>query len=213
MYLPPHFRQDDRAALFAAIDDAPFGTLVTVAGGRPLASHVPMLLHRDRGPYGTLACHLSRANPQWSAIGADAEALAMFMGPDAYISPAWYESKREHGKVVPTWNYVTVHATGPVRLIEDPHELRAHVAALTRRHEGARPEPWSIDDAPESYIEAQLRGIVGIEMTISRLEGKWKLGQNRPLADSEGAIAGLESSEFPGDLATAAAMRKALEKR
>jgi transcriptional regulator len=213
MYLPPHFRRDDPAELYDLIDAAAFGTLITVADGRPLASHVPMLLHRDRGPSGTLACHLSRANPQWAAIGADSEALAIFMGPDAYISPNWYESKREHGKVVPTWNYVTVHATGSVRLIEDPHDLRAHVAALTRRHEANRPEPWAMEDAPESYIAGQLRGIVGIEICISRLEGKCKLGQNRPAADIEGAIAGLEASDAPGDSATAAAMRAAIEKQ
>ena len=209
MYRPTHFRQDDPAELKALIDAFPFATLVTIAEGRPVASHVPMLLDADRGPNGTLLCHVARANPQWRSITPELEALAIFLGPDAYVSPNWYESKREHGRVVPTWNYVAVHAWGSVRLLEDPVELRALVDRLTRRHEANEPQPWNVDDAPESYLRDQLLGIVGIELAIARIEGKWKLSQNRPEPDIDGVIDALEASESAGDRATADAMRRA----
>ncbi len=208
-YVPGHFRQDDIAALRSVIDAATLATFVTVAEGRPLASHIPMLFEPERGPHGTLWCHLARANPQWRTIAPSAEALAIFDGPDAYISPSWYASKAEHGKVVPTWNYVTVHATGTLRLFEDPRELRAHVEAITRRHESARAQPWHVSDAPLEYIDLQLRAIVGIEMTLTRLEGKWKLNQNRTPADVDGAIDGLEHAGDARARATAEAMRSA----
>jgi transcriptional regulator len=210
MYVPAHFRQDDPAELHALIDAVPFATLVTVEEGRPIASHVPMLLDAHRGAKGTLVCHVARANPQWRAITPQTEALAIFLGTDAYVSPNWYTSKAEHGRVVPTWNYVAVHAWGRVRLVDDSSELRALVTRLTRRHEAARPDPWTVEDAPESYVRDQLRGIVGLEIAIERIEGKWKLSQNRPRADIEGVIDGLESSGSPADLAVAAAMRSSL---
>jgi transcriptional regulator len=213
MYRPTHFRQDDPAELQALIDSVPFATLVTIAEGRPIASHVPMLLDVDRGPNGTLVCHVARANPQWRSLTPETEALAVFLGPDAYVSPNWYESKREHGRVVPTWNYVAVHAWGPVRLIEDPVDLRALVDRLTRRHEANEPQPWNITDAPESYLRDQLRGIVGLEIAITRIEGKWKLSQNRPEADIQGVIDALDASGSPSDRATADAVRRAAPKR
>jgi transcriptional regulator len=211
MYVPTHFRQDDPAKLHALIEAMPFATLVTVEEGRPVASHVPILLDADRGAKGTLVCHVARANPQWRAITPQTVALAIFLGPDAYVSPNWYASKREHGRVVPTWNYVAVHVWGPVRLVEDPSELRALVTHLTRRHEANLPNPWTVEDAPESYVRDQLRGIVGLEIAIERMKGKWKLSQNRPRNDIEGAIDGLESSGSPADRATAAAMRSSLD--
>jgi transcriptional regulator len=134
------------------------------------------------------------------------------MGPDAYVTPSWYETKREHGNVVPTWNYVAVHAYGPVRVVEDPQELRGFVERLTHKHEANRAEPWDVTDAPEAFIEAQLRGIVGLEIAVRRFDAKWKLSQNRSRGDVAGVIAGLEASENGADRATAAAMRAALPK-
>lgn len=209
MYLPPHFRQDDLGEIHALIRSARLATLVTVSHGAPLVSHVPMILDEANPPYGTLLCHVSRANPQWLAVEPTTEALAIFLGPDAYISPSWYESKREHGKVVPTWNYVAVHAHGRIRAFEDPERLRALVERLTRKHEANRTQPWEVGDAPESFIAGQLRGIVGLEITIERLEGKWKLSQNRSAGDVAGVIAALESSPDATDRATANAMRNA----
>jgi transcriptional regulator len=213
MYRPTHFRQDDPAELHALIDAVPFATLVTIAEGRLIASHLPMLLDADRGPNGTLLCHVARANPQWRSIAPGDEALAMFLGPDAYVSPNWYESKREHGRVVPTWNYLAVHAWGPVRAFEDPDELRTLVDRLTRRHETNQPQPWNVADAPESYVRDQLRGIIGLELESTRIEGKWKLSQNRPEPDIQGVIDALDASGTSAERATAEAMRRAAPKR
>jgi transcriptional regulator len=212
VYVPPHFRQDDIGEIHALIRSSRLATLITVAQGAPSVSHVPMLLDDTTKPYGTLLCHLSRANDQWRAIGGETEALVIFMGPDAYVTPSWYESKREHGKVVPTWNYVAVHAYGPIRVVEDPRELRGFVERLTHKHEANRAEPWDVTDAPEAFIEAQLGGIVGLEIAVRRFDAKWKLSQNRSRGDVAGVIAGLEASENGADRATAAAMRAALPK-
>ena len=206
MYVPPHFRQADPSAVRAAIRAARLGTLVTRHDGEFLASHVPMLLEDDPAPHGRLIAHLARANSQWSAIGAETDALVMFMGPDAYVSPSLYPTKREHGKVVPTWNYVAVHVHGRVRVIEERDALYAIVTRLTRAHEAERAEPWAVTDAPESYIENQLRAIVGIEISIERLEAKWKLSQNREARDYAGVREGLANSADPADRALARAM-------
>jgi transcriptional regulator len=207
VYVPPHFRQDDVTEIHALIRSSRLATLVTVAQSAPVISHVPMLLDDTARPYGKLLCHLSRANEQWRSIGPDTEALVIFMGPDAYVTPSWYETKREHGKVVPTWNYIAVHGYGPVRVVEDRQELRSFVERLTHKHEAHRAEPWNVSDAPEAFIEAQLGGIVGLEITVRRFDAKWKLSQNRPAVDVAGVIAGLESSTNATDRATAAAMR------
>jgi transcriptional regulator len=209
MYVPPHFRQDDPDELRAVMRGAGLATVITVADGAPLVSHVPVMFDEGGGPHGTLLCHVSRANAQWRHITPETEALVIFMGPDAYVSPTLYESKREHGKVVPTWNYVAVHAYGPVRVIEAPDELRALVTRLTALHEAGRPAPWQPSDAPADYIDAQLRGIVGLEIPIARIDGKWKLSQNRSEADVAGVVAGLRASSREPDRATAAAMHAA----
>ncbi|HKM61254.1 MAG TPA: FMN-binding negative transcriptional regulator [Acidisphaera sp.] len=189
MYLPPAFREDDVAVLHDAIRRIRFGALVTVdADGVPDASHVPMLVDPDPAPYGTLIGHLARANPMIRATGT---ALAIFGGPNAYVTPSWYASKREHGKVVPTWNYVAVHATGPIEMIDDADALHAIVKRLTETHEAGRPAPWAVSDAPADFMRGQLKGIVGFRIPIARLEGKWKMSQNRPPADREGVVAGL----------------------
>ena len=191
MYRPSAFAEDRVPLLHDAIRRAPLANLVTVGPDGPEATPLPLLLDPDPAPYGTLVGHLSRANPQWRNLAPGAPALAIVMGPAAYVSPAWYPSKAEGGRVVPTWNYVTVHAHGQLALVEDPEAILAIVAALTDRHEAGRPEPWSVGDAPADFIRAQLKGIVGVRLTVTRLEGKWKMSQNRPAADRGGVIRGL----------------------
>ena len=192
MYVPPHFVEDDKAALHRAIRETRLATLVTLGSEGLEASHVPILLDEGEGTYGTIRGHLARANPQWRRASAETPALVMFLGPDAYVSPNWYATKRETGKVVPTWNYLAIHAYGRVEFFEDAERLRAIVTSLTQRHEGRREKPWAVSDAPEDYIQAQLRGIIGFRLPIDRLEGKWKHSQNRPEADRRGVIEGLE---------------------
>ena len=192
MYVPPHFLEDDKAALHRAIGETRLATLVTLGSEGMEASHMPILLDAGEGPYGAIRGHLARANPQWRRASAETPALAMFLGPDAYVSPNWYATKRETGRVVPTWNYLAIHAYGRVEFFEDAERLRAIVTSLTQRHEGRREKPWAVSDAPEDYIQAQLRGIIGFRLPIDRLEGKWKLSQNRPEADRRGVIEGLE---------------------
>jgi transcriptional regulator len=205
MYVPPHFLEDDKAALHRAIGETRLATLVTLGSEGLEASHVPILLDEGEGPYGTIRGHLARANPQWRRASAETPGLAMFLGPDAYVSPNWYATKRETGKVVPTWNYLAIHAYGRVEFFEDAERLRAIVTSLTQRHEGRREKPWAVSDAPEDYIRAQLRGIVGFRLPIERLEGKWKLSQNRPEADRRGVVEGLEGEG--GGLESAIAQR------
>ena len=176
MYVPDHFREDPPDVLHAAIRDIGFATLVTEGLE---ANHLPMLLQDS-----VLRGHVARANPVWKA--GDGAALAIFLGPHAYISPNWYPSKADTGKAVPTWNYITVHAKGRIRWIEDADWLRAHVTALSALHESPRPDPWAVSDAPASYIDGLLRAIVGFELTIETLEGKYKLSQNRPEPDQQG---------------------------
>jgi transcriptional regulator len=209
MYQPAHrrFEVDDPAALLAELCRQVPATLVTLASDGLRASILPMLFDPDDGPSGTLRGHLARGNPQWRDISAEVEALAIFDGPDAYITPSWYEEKRRTGKVVPTWNYVTVHARGSIVLHHEPEWLIPHVRRLVERQEAARDVPWSVDDAPASYIESQARAIVGLELRITRLEAKRKLSQNRDDDDIEGTIAGLTDGG-PSERAVAAAMRR-----
>jgi len=191
MYQPPHFREDRLEVQHALIRMHPLGLLVSAGPGGLMANPVPFLLLPDASERGTLHCHVSRANPHWRELGAVEDCLVVFQGPQQYITPSWYETKRETGKVVPTWNYATVHAWGKPRVIEDTEWLRRNVEGLTRSHEGARPAPWAVDDAPPEFVATQLRGIVGIEIPIARIEGKWKVSQNRPEADRAGVVAGL----------------------
>jgi transcriptional regulator len=206
MYLPPHFKEERVPVLHEAIRTAALGTLVTMGADGLEASHVPMLLDPEPAPYGTLIGHVSRANGQWRRPDAGMAALAIFLGPEAYVSPAWYATKRQTGKVVPTWNYVAVHAYGALRFFEDAERLLALVTRLTETHEAGRPAPWAVTDAPPEFIRAQLKGIVGFELPIARLEGKWKLSQNRPAEDRAGAIEGLQREGGDGGAAVAEAM-------
>jgi transcriptional regulator len=209
LYQPPHFREDRLDAQHALVRARPLGLLVTAGPAGLLANPVPFLLDADASPLGTLRCHLARANPQWRDIAAGLdEALVVFQGPDAYVTPSWYATKRETGKVVPTWNYAIVQARGRPRLVEDRDWLARQVAALTALREAGRAEPWAVSDAPPPFVEAQLKGIVGVEIEIARIEGKTKASQNRPGADRAGVSAGLWG-EGTGDAALMAALVEA----
>ena len=191
MYLPAHFAEPRVEVLHDALRTAGLVTLVTSGANGLDASHVPMLLDREPGPLGRLLGHVARANPLWHSTPSDSAALAIFLGPDAYVTPSWYPSKGETGRVVPTWNYLAIHAHGTVRFFQDRERLLDLVTRLTDRQEQARPHPWKVSDAPEDYVDGLLKGIVGVEMTITRLEGKWKASQNRSSADRRGVAQGL----------------------
>lgn len=203
MYTPPAFREDDPAELRAIMREARLATLVTATAEGLVATPLPLFLDAGQGAFGTLYGHMARANPQWRLEPAG-EALAIFAGPDAYVTPTFYPSKREHGKVVPTWNYAAVHAYGPVEFFEDEARLRDAVTRLTDLYERPRAEPWAMTDAPERFIEAQLRGIVGVRLPIARIEGKRKMSQNRPQADRDGVASGLGASDSEADRRVAA---------
>ena len=207
MYLPKAFDEDRLPVLHDAIRAAGLATLVTVTAAGPVASHIPMLLDAGSGERGTLLAHVARANSQWHDTMAGTRALAIFTGPDAYVSPSWYPTKQATGKVVPTWNYIAVHAHGTPEFFDDPDRLRDLVAKLTDRQEAGRPAPWSIADAPADYIAGQLQAIVGVALRIERLEGKWKLSQNRPEADRAGVIAGLGQATDDRSVALCAEMK------
>jgi len=198
MYMPRHFEQADIGILHDAIDAFPLGALVTVGPDGPDANHIPFELNRAQGPFGTLRCHVARANPVWRAAreGED-RALVIFRGVSGYISPNWYATKQTTHQVVPTYNYAVVHAHGRIAVHDDPQWVRGLVARLTRRHESAQPRPWKMTDAPEDFLDAQLAQIVGLEIVVERLEGKWKMSQNRPAADRAGVIAGLREQGGP----------------
>jgi transcriptional regulator len=191
VYIPPLFKEDRIDVLHAAIRASRLATLVTLREDGLIASHVPMLLDDGPAPYGTLLGHVARPNAQARDVVPGVQALAIFHGPDAYITPSWYATKRENGKVVPTWNYVAIHAYGPVEFFNDRERLRAIVTRLTERFEAPRAEPWAVTDAPADFIDGMLKGIVGFALPIARLEGKWKMSQNRPPADRAGVVEGL----------------------
>ena len=197
MYIPPHFREDRLEVLHDLIRQNSLATLVTLGEGGLIANHVPLIVDPHPAPYGTLRGHLSRANVQWSESVPGKLALAIFQGPSTYITPSWYPSKSETGRVVPTYNYVAVHAHGELRTYDDPALLEQHLRKLTAAHEAPFTEKWTLDDAPANYIEGLLKAIVGIEIPISKLEGKWKVSQNRPQKDRAGVTAGLRSTSDP----------------
>ena len=194
MYRPRLFKMDDPAALHRLMREESFALLVTAPGGVPVASHIPLFLDTVGDGPDRLLGHVAKANPQWREFDGETEAMAMFWGPHAYVSPGWYESR----KMVPTWNYVTVHAYGKPRIMPDPADARAVLQRLVATYESEASGPWSMDRLPDSYVEKQLKGIVAFEMPIDRLEGKFKLSQEKSEADRAGAIRGLEGSDDPG---------------
>lgn len=207
MSTPPHYRREELPLLHGHMEQNGFATLVTMGAEGLTASHIPMLIDRQAGRYGTIRGHFSKANPQWRDAGSETPALAIFPGPNAYISPGWYASKRAHGKVVPTWNYTAVHATGYLEVTEDEDTLARIVADLTDRHERNFAAPWRTTDAPADFIRRNIKGIVGFEIAITKLEGKWKMSQNKAEADRAGAIEGLTADGSQAGLDVAAIMR------
>lgn len=209
MYLPEHFRESDPTALHALIRNHPLGTWVSYGEEGLTADHVPFFLETGQGPLGTLCGHVARANPLWQRWTGGAEALVIFQGEQAYVTPAWYPGKAEHGRVVPTWNYAVVHVHGRPRVVTDRHWLLRHLEAITDSQEAGRAWPWKISDAPAEFIEQLLEHVVGIEIPIDRLIGKTKASQNRPHADRLGVAAGLRESG--AEMARAMARRVAGE--
>ena len=198
MYQPPAFREDRIEIQHALIREHPLGLLITAGPAGLLANLFPFLLDADGTGKGTLRFHMARANPQWRELEAIEECLVVFQGPQDYVTPSWYATKHETGKVVPTWNYVTVHAWGKPRVMNDAW-LRQQIEDLTQSREARRPTPWAVDDAPADFVEMQMCAIVGVEIQVSRIEGKWKMSQNRPEADRAGVIAGFRESGGAGE--------------
>ncbi|KAB0484143.1 FMN-binding negative transcriptional regulator [Pseudomonas psychrophila] len=208
MYVPRAFAVDDVPILHQQMLATPLPVLVTHASQGLIASHVPLLLNPDEGPYGTLYGHLARANPHCKALAEGVENLVIFAGEQAYISPSFYPSKAEHGKAVPTWNYLAVHAYGTAEVFDDAERLLALVSRLSNKHEADRSDPWSVSDAPADYIDSMLKAIVGFRLPITRLDGKRKLSQNRDATDQAGVRKGLLANSNPQDHALAHLMAK-----
>ena len=221
MYLPRHFTLTDMAQIAAFVNAAESADLVTFDGTKPVSTLLPVIWDwpawrtaeqgdgngrasgGDEADFGRVLGHIAIANDQWKTALPGAQALAIVHGPQAYISPAWYESKMRHGRVVPTWNYEAVHLSGPLAFHHDPEWLRAFVTRLTISHESGREHPWAVTDAPPEYIDGQLRAIVGVELTVTSIEAKQKLSQNRSELDREGVVAGLRGEQGPGPAAIA----------
>jgi transcriptional regulator len=207
VYIPSSNAEHRPEAMFDYMEAHPLAVLVTTSSEGMVATHLPLLVDRTRGEHGTLAGHIARANPQQRQARDGDEALVIFSAHDAYITPSYYPTKARDGKVVPTWNYVAVHAYGRLRFVSDPVELRQHLEALTSRHESSREKPWAVSDAPEDYITRQLGAIVGVEIAITRLEGKWKMSQNRSAEDIDGVISGLGASKVASEREVAGIVR------
>jgi transcriptional regulator len=201
MYIPRHNEEKRVSVMHELIVSQPLGTLVTLGSSGLFASHIPMILENDGSEFGVLKGHISRANTQWRDFVPTVDALAIFSGHQHYITPNWYPGTREHGKEVPTWNYVVVHAYGPLKVIEDKDWLLTNVEKLTNIHEAGSPGPWKVSDAPQDFIASLLNGIIGVEIPIQRLEGKWKVSQNRTEGERKGVIEGLAKLNTPESLA------------
>jgi len=208
MYLPGHFEETRIEVLHQLMRERPLATFVTLGSRGLNANHIPFEIDPEPAPFGTLRGHVARANPVWRDFSRDVEALVIFHGPATYISPAWYPTKKATGEVVPTYNYVVVHAYGPLQIIDDPAWLRGLVSRLTGRFESTRKDPWHVTDAPEAFIDKQLRSIVGIEIVVTKLLGKWKASQNRPEIDRAGVVDGLDALNDPDSLAMARLVRE-----
>ncbi|MCX7324512.1 MAG: FMN-binding negative transcriptional regulator [Hyphomicrobiales bacterium] len=194
MYQPEHFRLDDRDALHDVMRAHPLGQLISAGASGLQANPVPFVLHAEEGDQGVLRTHLARPNGQWRDFVDGCDVLVVFQGPQGYVTPSWYASKKEHGKVVPTWNYVTVQVRGRAKAIQDGHWLINHVSSMSEQQERALEHPWAVSDAPEPFIMALTRGIVGVEIAITEITGKFKMSQNRPESDRYGVIEGLAAA-------------------
>lgn len=194
MYTPKHFEEPRIEVMHELMHARPLATLVTLSSGGLNANHIPLHLADAPAPFGTLRGHVARANPLWSDFAKDVEVLAIFHGPDSYITPSWYATKQETGKVVPTWNYAVVHAYGTLRVIDDAAWIRAQIEALTDHNEASFSKPWAVADAPHEFTEKLIGAIVGIEIVINKLSGKWKVSQNQPAQNQVGVIEGLNNS-------------------
>jgi len=192
MYQPPIFREERIEVMHELMISHPLATLVTLQQGKLSADHLPMMLLKDIEPLGVLRGHIAKANPIWRQSQGEYEALAVFQGPQAYVTPSWYPSKFDHGRVVPTWNYAIVQARGTLSFHPEPTWLLDHIVGLTKQHESQRAAPWKVSDAPAEYIDRQLKGIVGFELRLSSLDGKWKTSQNKDDRDRAGVIKGLQ---------------------
>jgi transcriptional regulator len=209
VYVPAHFKEDRVDVLHAFMRATRLATLVSMTADGMIASHVPLLLDPDPAPYGTLIGHLAKANPHARVCDPAVQTLVIFQGVEGYITPSYYKTKQQHGKVVPTWNYTAVHAYGTLETFDDPARLLDVVTRLTSHYETPRAQPWAVSDAPEDFVQGMLRGIVGIALPIARLEGKVKMSQNRPAIDQEGVIDGLRRD---GQEALAQAVARATAK-
>jgi transcriptional regulator len=210
MYEPPHFRETRAEVLHELIRAHPLGLLVCNGPGGPVANAVPFLIDPEPAPHGRLRAHVAKANQQWRMLAEapDTPVLVVFQGVDAYITPSWYETKRETGKVVPTWNYVMVQVRGRARVMAERDWLHGQITELTTAHEGSRAGPWLVTDAPEPFVEAQIKGIIGIEIDISEIHGKWKVSQNRPVPDRVGVAQGLREHHDEGSAKMAELVRE-----
>ncbi len=197
MYQPPHFREEDLSVQHALIKAHPLGLLITSGVEGPTANLLPFHLDASRSEKGTLQVHMAKANGQWREIEAGAPVLVVFQGTDAYVTPSWYATKQETGKVVPTWNYAVVQVRGHARVIHDAAWLRRQIDALTSDHEKLRDPAWAVSDAPDAYVAAQIKGIVGVEIDIARIDGKWKVSQNRSASDIEAVAEALANNAGP----------------
>jgi transcriptional regulator len=200
MYNPSLFVEDRIDLLHSFIRQHPLAVIVSAGSEGLEATHVPVILHADRGPKGSLRCHFARANDHWRTMQSSSGVLAIFQGPQHYITPSWYPSKQQHGKVVPTWNYVVVHVRGRASIFEEQSGILEHLRALTEQQERPFEKPWSVDDAPKAYLEGLSRQIVGVEISIEAIEGKCKISQNRSEQDRQGVVAGLTAMNTPASL-------------
>ncbi len=203
MYIPKHFEETRIDVMHELIRSNPLATLVTLTADGITANHIPIVLTAGEQPYGVLQGHVARSNRLWNDFLPEMETLAIFQGPDAYISPSWYASKQETGKVVPTWNYAVVHAYGTLRIIDDPLWIRQQVESLTHSQESVFQAPWAVSDAPDDFIQKLIGSIVGFEIVITRLLGKWKVSQNQPPGNRAGVISGLHDHNFSSSLGMA----------
>jgi transcriptional regulator len=207
MYVPQHFDEPRVEVMHELMRERPLATVVTMSSQGLNANHIPLYLSTEPAPFGTLRGHVARANPMWRDLQAGLETLVIFHGPDAYISPSWYATKQESGKVVPTWNYAVVHAYGTLQVIDDASWVRSQLEVLTAHNERRFTEPWAVSDAPRDFTEKLIAAVIGIEIVISSLSGKWKVSQNQPPQNQAGVIDGLDKVQCPDSVSMASLVK------